>query len=78
MRVDSVTVFPSDFGLEKMAEEALHGPPRELWNQANTRASAAHSDDDSSDESTSNKHSKQSQEQKKKTTRYSDSEPSTD
>ena len=33
MSVESVTVYPSDFGLEKMAEETVNGPPRDIWIQ---------------------------------------------
>lgn len=31
MQVQSVTVYPSDFGIARMKEEAIHGPPKELW-----------------------------------------------
>lgn len=31
--VDMVTVYPSDFGKEKMANEAIHGPPK-IWTGA--------------------------------------------
>jgi hypothetical protein len=34
MIVKSVTVYPSDFGIERMAYEAIHGPPKEIWNHA--------------------------------------------
>ena len=42
--VDVVTVYPSDFGKEKMANEAIHGPPK-IW----TGGDDTPDDDDGSD-----------------------------
>lgn len=39
-RLNRVSVYPSDFGLERMAEEARLGP-RALFGDANPRAAAA-------------------------------------
>eukprot|EP01038_Epipyxis_sp_PR26KG_P004668 gene4668-6557_t len=41
----SVTIYPSDFGKERMAWEALHGPPRDIWKVENENDQA--SDDES-------------------------------
>ena len=37
MRVESVTVYPSDFGLERMKYEEIHGPPKSLWKKSKKR-----------------------------------------
>ena len=31
--VKAVTVYPSDYGLERMEAENKHGPPKEIWNR---------------------------------------------
>ncbi|KAJ2231968.1 pre-rRNA-processing protein esf1, partial [Coemansia sp. RSA 475] len=40
----SVKVYPSDFGAERMAKEAVEGPPREIFN--GTKADSDNSDDE--------------------------------
>lgn len=42
MQVKSVTIYPSDFGRERMKEEAIHGPPKDLWRKLD----GTESDDD--------------------------------
>mmetsp|Transcript_20792 Transcript_20792/g.35007 ORF Transcript_20792/g.35007 Transcript_20792/m.35007 type:complete len:377 (+) Transcript_20792:95-1225(+) len=46
--VKSVTVYPSDYGLERMETENMHGPPKEIWNSS---LSGHHSDEESEGES---------------------------
>lgn len=43
--VKSVTVYPSDYGLSCMKEEAIHGPPKFIW-KSSTRDSTDHLDGD--------------------------------
>ena len=47
--VKSVIVYPSDFGKEKMANEATHGPPK-IWIGGNDDSDFEVADDDSDDE----------------------------
>jgi hypothetical protein len=44
MVVHSVTVYPSDFGTKRMEEEALHGPPKEIWQQTEEDLERARND----------------------------------
>ena len=46
--VKSVTVYPSDYGLQRMEAENLHGPPKEIWN---VRSSPSPSESGSGSES---------------------------
>jgi hypothetical protein len=48
--VDKVTVYPSDFGKEKMAEEATHGPPKIWAGNELLSDDEEDSDDDENDE----------------------------
>ena len=61
MQVNQVTVYPSDFGLERMKEEAIHGPPKEIWTKKkklnNSKPSGA-LDSDASSEGDSHVHTR--------------------
>lgn len=46
--IHSVTIYPSRFGRERMAREALEGPPRELFEPLNGRLDGRDGDDGSS------------------------------
>jgi hypothetical protein len=53
--VKSVTVYPSDYGLERMEAENKHGPPKEIWNKTsaiddNSSDSESDNNDDDDDE----------------------------
>jgi hypothetical protein len=38
--VRRVTVYPSDFGLEQLERENVHGPPKSIWKSQNTQESS--------------------------------------
>ncbi|KAJ2337890.1 pre-rRNA-processing protein esf1, partial [Coemansia sp. RSA 2618] len=46
----SVRIYPSDFGAERMAKEAIEGPPREIFADAKAERGSDESSDDSDDE----------------------------
>lgn len=46
----SVTIWPSNFGRERMAREALEGPPRELFEKAEDKGEPSSSEMSSSDD----------------------------
>lgn len=50
--VKSVTVYPSDYGLERIEAENMYGPPKAIWNN-----SASRSDEQSEEESGSDSES---------------------
>ena len=47
-RIESVTIYPSEFGRERMEREELEGPPREIF--ASTKRKEESEDDSDSDE----------------------------
>eukprot|EP00596_Hydrurales_sp_CCMP1899_P000318 CAMPEP_0119044192 /NCGR_PEP_ID=MMETSP1177-20130426/29368_1 /TAXON_ID=2985 /ORGANISM="Ochromonas sp, Strain CCMP1899" /LENGTH=927 /DNA_ID=CAMNT_0007013849 /DNA_START=125 /DNA_END=2905 /DNA_ORIENTATION=+ len=46
--IDRITVYPSDYGKEKMANEVIHGPPK-IWNGVEQESEVDDSDGDGSD-----------------------------
>jgi hypothetical protein len=51
--VQCVTVYPSDYGLERMEAENMYGPPKEIWNNnaSDDESSSGGSDSDSDSDS---------------------------
>jgi hypothetical protein len=46
MSIENITVYPSDFGLERMEYEAIHGPPKDLWEKKSKKGKDANKDKD--------------------------------
>lgn len=51
--VKAVTVYPSDYGLERIEAENMYGPPKEIWGGTNTRGSSGADESGSESESSS-------------------------
>lgn len=49
-RVESVTIFPSEFGKERMEREELEGPPREIFASSKRKDETDESDSDEDEE----------------------------
>lgn len=49
-KVENVTIYPSEFGRERLEREELEGPPREIFATASGKKRSEEDDDDSSDD----------------------------
>ncbi|KAK4949037.1 pre-rRNA-processing protein esf1 [Elasticomyces elasticus] len=49
-RIERVTIYPSEFGRERLEREELEGPPREIFSSSKQRAAAEEMDEEEDDE----------------------------
>lgn len=49
-KIENISIYPSEFGKERMQREEVEGPPKELFQKKTTKRSKKHHSDDESDE----------------------------